>query len=243
MKKTLLFLTALMVLISINSCSDSDSDNLDNINTTQADKKKLILKKFEELGLDPANVIFSDTIDSSNAITVESLKDLENVMSHEIYLEKNKEIINNINSKEFSEISNSDYSNNRYYDGTNYGYTSFQTEVPVPQLFSLFKRNMSLFISFQYERFELQNTYGESGIRNVSSTLIGLTFGYSYDHIDFYHRGSGAMTVQLTINGVLNRNIFFEGIGTIYRSNVKTIGYFVPRKNNTYEGQFRVVSI
>lgn len=92
MKKTLLFLTALMVLISINSCSDSDSDNLDNINTTQADKKKLILKKFEELGLDPANVIFSDTIDSSNAITVESLKDLENVMSHEIYLEKIKKL-------------------------------------------------------------------------------------------------------------------------------------------------------
>ena len=53
---------------------------------------KAILKKFEELGLDPANVIFSDTIDSSNAITVESLKDLENVMSHEIYLEKIKKL-------------------------------------------------------------------------------------------------------------------------------------------------------
>lgn len=142
----------------------------------------------------------------------------------------------------------SDYSDNwfrfnDYYDGTNYGYTPFQIEVPVPQLFSLFKRNMSLFISFQYERFELQNTYGESGIRNVSSTLIGLTFGYSYNHIDFYNRRGGPGTVQLTINGVLNRNIFFEGIGAIYRGNMKTLGYFVPRKNNNYEGQFCVISI
>lgn len=88
MKKTLLFFTALIVLISINSCSDSDKDNLLHNDITKAEKKKLILKKFEELGLDPANVIFSDTIDSSNAITVEYLKDLENVMSHEIYLEK-----------------------------------------------------------------------------------------------------------------------------------------------------------
>ncbi|MCV9933568.1 hypothetical protein OIU80_14885 [Flavobacterium sp. LS1R47] len=102
MKKTLLFFTALMVLISINSCSKSD--NLDNINTTQADKKKLILKKFEELGLDPAKVFFSDTIDSSNAIQVESLKDLESVMAHEIYLEKNKEIIDNINPNGFSDM-------------------------------------------------------------------------------------------------------------------------------------------
>jgi hypothetical protein len=38
----------------------------------------------------------------------------------------------------------------------NYEITPFQTEVAIPQLFSLFKRNMSLFIWYQYDRFELQ---------------------------------------------------------------------------------------
>lgn len=51
-------------------------------------KKELILAKFKELGLNPANVSFTDEIDPNNCIMVKSLDDLEKIFPKETILNK-----------------------------------------------------------------------------------------------------------------------------------------------------------
>ncbi|MEO4005762.1 hypothetical protein [Flavobacterium sp. CAU 1735] len=46
-------------------------------------KKELILAKFKELGLDPANVSFTDEIKPDECIMLKSLDDLEKIFSKE----------------------------------------------------------------------------------------------------------------------------------------------------------------
>lgn len=249
---TLFFLIAITV---INSCSDSNYNDINNSKIIQLEKKKMILKKFKELGLDTSRVIFSDTIKSNNAIKVESINDLENVLDFEIYLNKNNSIFDNddINTKKSSTSGEKKTNKTTFshgwgsdiYDGSNYDgeMTHFQIEVPFPRSAQIIKRDMRLFISFDYDRAELQNTKGWQGVSGVSSFLIGSTFGYSYNHVDFSLDGANVGGVRLTINGILNRNIFIEGIGTIYSSHVRTLGHFHPRRNNTYEGHFFIASV
>jgi hypothetical protein len=255
MKKVFLILVSLIVFISINSCSEENDNYSKEDQLTE--KKRRILKKFEELGLDPSKVTFSDTVNSSNAINVKSVNDLKDVLDFEIYLHNKNNIILDddiINSKSTSTNKKIITDNNTYawgfgsdlYDGGNYegGSTYFQIEVPVPQLHKLFK-NTFLSISFYYKRAEVHNTNAQNGISTVNSYLIGLTLGYSYRQVDYSYGEGGlsALGVRMSINGILDRNIFVEGLGTFYSSNMRTIGYFPPVRNNTNQGRFFVVSL
>lgn len=51
-------------------------------------KKELILAKFKELGLNPANVSFTDEINPDNCIMLKSLDDLEKIFPKETILNK-----------------------------------------------------------------------------------------------------------------------------------------------------------
>lgn len=76
MKRASLFILLLVGVLSTNSCSDSNDEILKDTKSQQMDKKERILQKIKELGLDPANVVFTDTI-KNNSIKINSIDDLD----------------------------------------------------------------------------------------------------------------------------------------------------------------------
>ncbi|MDG1054352.1 MAG: hypothetical protein P8O78_06950 [Flavobacteriaceae bacterium] len=82
--------------------------------------------------------------------------------------------------------------------------------------------NLHLNVGFNYN----SNNSGTSA-SNFNSHMSGFTLGLSYDHVSSNHSVSGN-TVNFTVNGVINYNIFVEGIGTIYRQNVRLEGSYNP---------------
>lgn len=60
------------IAFSIISCSTEENENLKK-SVNSDEKKQEILNQFNELGLDPEKVSFVDTLNSSNAIKVNSI--------------------------------------------------------------------------------------------------------------------------------------------------------------------------
>lgn len=87
MERTVIILIFLIFGGVINSCADSKLEQDEK--KTKAKNKKAFLANIEELGLDPSNVFFSDTINSRNAIMIESLTDLRRALELEIYIQNN----------------------------------------------------------------------------------------------------------------------------------------------------------
>ncbi|CAA0146624.1 hypothetical protein [Tenacibaculum maritimum] len=82
--------------------------------------------------------------------------------------------------------------------------------------------NLQLNVGFNYN----SNSSGTSA-SNLNSHMSGFTLGLSYDHISSSHNVSGN-TINFTVNGVINYNIFVEGIGTVYKQNVRLQGSYNP---------------
>lgn len=82
--------------------------------------------------------------------------------------------------------------------------------------------NLHLNVGFIYN----SNNSGTSA-SNFNSHMSEFTLGLSYDHISSNHSVSGN-TVNFTVDGVINYNIFVEGIGTIYRQNIRLEGSYNP---------------
>lgn len=82
--------------------------------------------------------------------------------------------------------------------------------------------NLYLNVGFNYT----SNDNGTSA-NNFNSHMSGFTLGLSYDHISSTYSVSDN-TVNFTVDGVINYNIFVEGIGTIYRQNVRLQGSYNP---------------
>ncbi|MGQ3677462.1 hypothetical protein [Tenacibaculum discolor] len=78
--------------------------------------------------------------------------------------------------------------------------------------------NMHLNMSFNYDG---------SNISNVNSHLSGFTLGVSYSHISSTHNVVGN-TINVTVRGTLNYNLFVEGVGTYYKENVTLVGTYDP---------------
>lgn len=96
MERTVIILIFLMFGGSINSCADTNHRKVEDEDIQKVKKQKAILTKIDELGLDPSNVFFSDTINSRNAIMIESLSDLRSALELEIYIQSNMALDDNV---------------------------------------------------------------------------------------------------------------------------------------------------
>jgi hypothetical protein len=229
MKKTGLFILSFLVLLSINSCSDSEDVHQSDTKIQQTEKKQRILEKFKELGLDPSNVTFSDTIDKSNHVRVESIDDLENPLK----------IINQIELKgkviQIEENPLLNYNKTAKSSSTNDlgDWTSFSKTVPISG--SL----MDFYFYFSYNREMLLNRE-EAGITGLSSDIIGLTLGFSYEQSYYTLNIRNFGQVQVHMYGILHYNLFVEGVGTVYSRRIVCAGEFTAQKYNNGIGNFLV---
>ncbi len=82
--------------------------------------------------------------------------------------------------------------------------------------------NLHLNVGFNYS----SNDQGTNA-SNFNSHLSGFTLGLSYEHLYSNYNVSGS-TISFTVDGVINYNLFVDGIGTIYTQNVRITGSYNP---------------
>ncbi|WP_108809213.1 hypothetical protein [Aquimarina spinulae] len=83
--------------------------------------------------------------------------------------------------------------------------------------------NTSYNVTFSYG----SDSQGNVTANNVNSNISGFTFGVSYRHIASSSTVSGN-TITVTTRGVLNYNVFVEGVGTVFTQNVQLKGTYNP---------------
>jgi hypothetical protein len=228
MKKTGLFILSFFVLLSINSCSDSEDVHPSDTKIQQTEKKQRILEKFKELGLDPSNVTFSDKIEKNNNVRVESIDNLENSLKIINQMELKDKVIQIeenpfLNYKKTAKSSGDDF----------VGWTSFTKAVPISG--SL----MEFYFNFSYNRERILNR-DETGIDSLNSNIIGLTLGFSYEQSYYTAYIQNFGEVNLSINGILHYNLFIEGVGTVYSRRIGCLGNFTAKQYNNGVGNFFV---
>lgn len=234
-------LLCLVVFFCFSSCSveDNDKESVKLTATTQKIKRQQILEKFKEMGLDPKDVTFTDTLNNSNnKIVLNSINDLEKLFPKDQYSKEELKIEAKNNNNLFlnqnaSKTTSGDGSTGSwdYWDYyNNPEITRFEQQIPVRG--TLF----DIYFVFWYYRLYMETTSDE-GIKNAQAGLIGYTLGVSYEMIDAtYKRGAAPNYVR--INGKLHYNIFLEGVGTVYTRRCDIFGYFTPYKYNNNVGQF-----
>jgi hypothetical protein len=229
MKRASLFILLLVGVLSTNSCSDSNDEILKDTKSQQMDKKERILQKIKELGLDPANVVFTDTI-KNNSIKINSIDDLDK--TYEVI--KNIELNNQKNNKEeeFSSKQKFSINNSGGFDFDDRDFWLFQASVPIKNSF------MTFHLSFNYS-IAFLNIKHDLGVKDFNSHITGFTLGFSYQQeYGYYYSNFGGVRVKFV--GVLNYNLIIEDIGTVYRQSITCDGSFLPYKYNSGVGQFFV---
>jgi hypothetical protein len=234
-------LLCLVVFFCISSCSveDNDKESVKETAAAQKIKKQQILAKFKEMGLDPKDVTFTDSLNnSSNKIVLNSINDLEKLFPED---QNSLNELKKIESKKYDNLlfdkntltASGDGSTGSwdYWDYYNNAeITKFEQQIPVRG--ALF----DIYFSFWYYRLYMETT-STDGIKNAQAGLLGYVLGVSYEMIDVtYKRGAAPNYVR--INGKLHYNIFLEGVGTVYTRRCDIFGYFTPFKNNNNVGQF-----
>lgn len=229
-------LLCLATLFSVSSCSveDNDKEGPKQTAAEQKIKKQQILAKFKEMGLDPKDVTFTDTINkSNNKIVLNSIDDLEKLFPKDqnsnIESKKHTDLLLNQNALTASgDGSTGSWDYWDYYN--NPEITRFEQQIPVRG--ALF----DIYFVFWYYRLYMETTSDE-GIKNAQAGIVGYVLGVSYEMIDVtYKRGAAPNYVR--INGLLHYNIFLEGVGTVYTRRCDIFGYFTPYKYNNNVGQF-----
>ena len=68
---------------------------------------------------------------------------------------------------------------------------------------------------------------------DFNSFTTGFTMGTTYNHISSNHSVSSNGTINFTITGTLDYNVFVDGVGTVWTDPVTMVGSFNPCSGNT----------
>jgi len=68
---------------------------------------------------------------------------------------------------------------------------------------------------------------------DFDSYTTGFTMGTTYNHISSYHSVSSNGTINFTITGTLDYNIFVDGLGTVWTDPVTMVGSYNPCSGNS----------
>lgn len=210
------FLSALFLV----SCGSDDAEIVKSGSGLSEEEKnytkELILQKFKELGLNPDNVSFTDDINPNECIILKSLDDLEKIFPRDTILNE-EELLPVLDTVQGNTTT---IKYGRDWDWVDYCYYSGQ----FPVRGALY---MNMNLSFNYSR-SLLDAGQLDAITNVFTDITGFTLGVSYNQSFFYFNADRGAPYDLTVEGILNYNLFFEGAGTVYRRRMITKGRFSP---------------
>ncbi|MPT34523.1 MAG: hypothetical protein E2604_05415 [Flavobacterium sp.] len=205
-------------IILFVSCNSDDSGTVKK-NVSQEEKnytKELILKKLVELGLDPANVSFTDEIKPGECIMLKSLDDLEKIFPRDTIL-REEEMLPVLDTLQDNSTATR---YRRNWDLRDYCYYSGQ----FPVRGALY---MNMNLSFNYNR-NLLDARQFDAITNVFTDITGFTLGVSYNQSFYHFNVDRGAPYEVTVEGIFNYNLFFESVGTVYRRRLITKGRFSP---------------
>lgn len=95
-----------------------------------------------------------------------------------------------------------------------------------------------------YMRYNVTFNYGSNNnsvtASDFNSNISGITVGISYEHTSTSYSIYSDNTIQFTVQGVQNYNIFVDGVGTVYTENITLRGSYNPC---TGSGNVRVLPL
>ena len=200
-----------LLLLTIFSIISSCSDEVENIDTQNE-----LIESLETLGL--------KKVDSSKEVS--ELKDeIEpisfNSNSDAIEFVKNSMIaISSFNEKNILELNeNSSVSSKTY---ASRGYSSCTKRITLSNSYGL---GTNFNVSYSAS---IGNNGSVTGVNSINTTMTGNTLGISYDETYSSSTINAGGCVSTFTQGVINYNLFTEGIGTVWRSNVNIRTSYCP---------------
>lgn len=216
-----IFITLLLFTLILISCSSDNSE-------------------LQELNLENQELSLRNKLGLSNSKLSDKIKNDIKKNTHPIYfnsIDEAKEFIKVSKNLFFSKTENNTQPINKTI-GPNNELTNKITQNPGDQFKSICEEgrgvvstgNLSIhtFINlrFNYSRPIIFLPHVAS---NFNSYMSGLTLGVSFEQINASQTAPhNYTTISVRLEGVMNYNIFVEGIGTIWRDPVNFIGKYTP---------------